>query len=539
MNAKPIYAAAALLVALVSTLHSAANDFDIKQFGASGDGQADDTAAIQRAVDAAAEAGGTVIFPPGTYLVTSVGLRPGVRYSGYGATIKRPANQGKWVRTFDAGKQGYLYSGDEDAPPLTIEGLTFDGNRQQQADYTGYQLEQAHLINLVADPQRQGRLQASIRECYFKDCVADAVSVYTNVRLKLSDCTARDCFRGGLTVTGGYSQVQASNFTTLGKDHATGIDVEIDGGGYGSSHTVELTLDGLMLQDGDFDIGVGEDSTVVGTNIVAPRGPFNLYGGGTATLKFSNCLFGVGELSSTGNRITLPGKTSFSHCTFRIEGASGESQKRWAAAHVYWSIGDSPAKGQSLVFSDCRFEVGKGTSAKDTTYALYVEADRPENENVLNLRGGQITQDFDHAVFLAQGGRAVLKDFQTQAATALRMGASEHYPLDVVVDGIEVPHCETYLHMVTHVAESRLLHKNVVLDEELNVIGTDYGIVGSQYLGARTILASKSPTEATPGLLGDVYRIKRPQPGEDNEWLCTSSGSGAGAVWKPVRGLEE
>ena len=101
----------------------------VKQFGATGDGVTDDTDAIQAAVNAVDErGGGTLLFPPGTYVVTSVGLRAGIRYLGYGAIIRRPAGQGKWIRTFDAAKQGYIHSGEQNSRPLVIEGLTFDGN---------------------------------------------------------------------------------------------------------------------------------------------------------------------------------------------------------------------------------------------------------------------------------------------------------------------------------------------------------------------------------------------------------------------------
>lgn len=41
--------------------------FDVRDFGAKGDGLADDTDAIQRAIDAA---GGPPDLPPGTYLIT-------------------------------------------------------------------------------------------------------------------------------------------------------------------------------------------------------------------------------------------------------------------------------------------------------------------------------------------------------------------------------------------------------------------------------------------------------------------------------------
>lgn len=42
--------------------------FNVKDFGAVGDGATDDAVAVQAAIDAAAEAGGgTVWFPPGEY----------------------------------------------------------------------------------------------------------------------------------------------------------------------------------------------------------------------------------------------------------------------------------------------------------------------------------------------------------------------------------------------------------------------------------------------------------------------------------------
>ena len=63
--------------------------FDVKAFGAKGDGKALDTPAIDRTIDAAAAAGGgTVWFPAGTYRCFSIHLKSNIAlYLGPGATI--------------------------------------------------------------------------------------------------------------------------------------------------------------------------------------------------------------------------------------------------------------------------------------------------------------------------------------------------------------------------------------------------------------------------------------------------------------------
>ena len=86
----PFGVIAAAAVFFASAHICAAAVFDVRTYGAKGDGVAKDTAAIQKAVDAASAAGGgTVEFAPGTYLAGSIWLRDNVDFHlGPGATLK-------------------------------------------------------------------------------------------------------------------------------------------------------------------------------------------------------------------------------------------------------------------------------------------------------------------------------------------------------------------------------------------------------------------------------------------------------------------
>lgn len=68
---------AVFLLVLAGGVSSAA-EFSVRDFGAAGNGQAKDTVAIQRTIDAAAAAGGVVRLTSGTYLTGTLYLKSGV-----------------------------------------------------------------------------------------------------------------------------------------------------------------------------------------------------------------------------------------------------------------------------------------------------------------------------------------------------------------------------------------------------------------------------------------------------------------------------
>jgi polygalacturonase len=81
------YSGATTLLAQKQSLFTSA--FDVKKFGAKGDGKALDSPAINKAIDAAAAAGGgTVLFTAGTYRSYSIRLKSNIAlYLDQGATI--------------------------------------------------------------------------------------------------------------------------------------------------------------------------------------------------------------------------------------------------------------------------------------------------------------------------------------------------------------------------------------------------------------------------------------------------------------------
>ena len=102
---------------------TASGVYNVKDYGAVGDGTTNDTVAIQAAIDAAA-AGGTIMFPAGTYSVTTL-VAQGVdrlNFIGQGTpTIK--ARTGATILLAVTGDTSYAVG------PRLISGINFDGDK--------------------------------------------------------------------------------------------------------------------------------------------------------------------------------------------------------------------------------------------------------------------------------------------------------------------------------------------------------------------------------------------------------------------------
>jgi len=117
--------------------------FDVKAFGATGDGTTDDTTAIQAALDAAETAGGGTVFVPlGTYAIeTALEIGDFTHLQlDRDATIKRTANIDNMLRNkADGVAGGYTANSD-----ITVSGGAWDANS------TGIGTEADKAITIIA-----------------------------------------------------------------------------------------------------------------------------------------------------------------------------------------------------------------------------------------------------------------------------------------------------------------------------------------------------------------------------------------------------
>jgi polygalacturonase len=163
MSRRVIFAAIVLLSGILpvhSTSIAAETDrtFDVKKFGARGDGRTSDTRAIQSAIDAANLAGGgEVILPPGIFLSGSLQLKShvGLRVEA-GATLLGSASQSDYRKNHNWYAL-ILADGQED---VTISGSgTIDGQGRQLAQDVIRRVKSGE----INDPMSENRPNATQR----------------------------------------------------------------------------------------------------------------------------------------------------------------------------------------------------------------------------------------------------------------------------------------------------------------------------------------------------------------------------------------
>ena len=254
-----------------------------------------------------------------------------------------------------------------------------------------------------------GRVRVKVDNCEFYDCVADAVSIHYNVDAIVSDCIFRDCFRGAVTVTGGNTTVQLNNLNIGGGAHWTGIDLEPDSNGYGSTARVDLQINNLIT-DGDFDVALRDGGKLQANNIICGDGFGVSVAGGSHAL-LTNCSLALGRNKSVGNAALVNGSKGgtirFSNCHFGLTPSVADGK---VTGHHCMKARWYRARDGHISFSDCTFDTGiegDGDRLEEGDYArhLYGTTDAPENNNRVTISNCEFLNYSNIAIKNQYGGR--------------------------------------------------------------------------------------------------------------------------------------
>lgn len=332
----------------------------------------DDSERIQRALDYCAANDIPLVLRGGVYYVYSLDIPVGVKIYGNGAIWKKPeldaapynmtVDQMKWAR-----QASISYTGDIDSPVTVIDGITFDGNCWSMWDTPSYDQEQASLLFAQASSTTAGRLRLRVTNCHFQDNVSDGVHIWTNVIFQASNCSSKDCFRGGLTLTGGNTDATIDGWvsSTEISEMRDGIDIEIDASGYDGSYKINVSLANMILDD-DFDIAVPSESVVTATNITMKGGSWYLYCKGR--LYISNSYLRKLASDNWNALIAGSGELVFTNCT--LDGGdtlAGVAMPLQVVYETGIATTDSAFRFNSCRFVNCRHGVG-GALLKTNLY---------------------------------------------------------------------------------------------------------------------------------------------------------------------------
>jgi polygalacturonase len=146
-----------VILAFIALHASAQKDYNIKNFGAKGDGKTDDAMAIQKAIDACSKTGGRVVVPARyTFLTGPFNLKSNIELFVEGGS-KLLANPNEKVYTKSAFRnnpgEGTIWIGGENISNLTISGTgEINGNG---ISFMGEEIEDSYVLKPfhIMDPR--------------------------------------------------------------------------------------------------------------------------------------------------------------------------------------------------------------------------------------------------------------------------------------------------------------------------------------------------------------------------------------------------
>lgn len=222
-----------ILLFLFSTSALALTTFNVKKFGALGNGIKDDTLAIQRAINAAAKVVGSEVYIPaatGSYKVRATG-DPKFRGLQLRANTHIRMDANATLEALANNQQKYAVVTAYKVAGVTITGGIIKGER---ADHKGTGGEWGHCLALY------GAIDAKFDNVTFRDCWGDGIWIGSDdpkkpsKNLSFIKIKADNNRRQGMSVVAvdGLKIIHSVFTNTNGTAPESGIDIEGNSGGY-------------------------------------------------------------------------------------------------------------------------------------------------------------------------------------------------------------------------------------------------------------------------------------------------------------------